>query len=139
MTRPDIYFPILLGCFALLCLGAGLVVFEYPPLVMRLPIFAGLFTVAMCRRRRNAGYPAPPAQIPASGFPAPGSSVILTRAEEQAFTQAPDSYLANRHRGTRERQTFQQPVQLRPGQTSPLASSIQPLVQQLHHRLVEPP
>ncbi len=48
MTRPDIYFPILLGCFALLCLGAGLVVFEYPPLVMRLPIFAGLFTVAMC-------------------------------------------------------------------------------------------
>ena len=31
-------------------------------------------------RGRNTGYPMPPAQIPACGFPAPGSSVIVTRA-----------------------------------------------------------
>jgi hypothetical protein len=29
------------------------------------------------RRGRNAGYPAPPTQIPACSFPAPGSSMIL--------------------------------------------------------------
>ena len=48
MTRPDTGFAILLGCFVLLWLGAGLLVFDYPPLVMRLPIVSGLFTVAMC-------------------------------------------------------------------------------------------
>ena len=32
------------------------------------------------RRGRDAGYPTPPAQIPACGFPAPGSSVILASA-----------------------------------------------------------
>jgi hypothetical protein len=41
------------------------------------------------RRRRITGYPVTPAQIPACGFPAPGSSIILTHAEVQAFTQAP--------------------------------------------------
>jgi len=29
-------------------------------------------------RSRNTGYPMPPAQIPACGIPAPGSSVVLT-------------------------------------------------------------
>jgi len=32
------------------------------------------------RRGRDAGYPTPPAQIPACGFPAPGSSVVLASA-----------------------------------------------------------
>ena len=32
------------------------------------------------RRGRDAGYPTPPAQIPACGFPAPGSSVTLASA-----------------------------------------------------------
>ena len=32
------------------------------------------------RRGRDAGCPAPPAQIPACGFPAPGSSVTLASA-----------------------------------------------------------
>ena len=31
MTRPDISFAVLLGCFVLLWLGAGLLVFDYPP------------------------------------------------------------------------------------------------------------
>jgi hypothetical protein len=31
-------------------------------------------------RGRDAGYPTPPAQIPACGFPAPGSSAILASA-----------------------------------------------------------
>ncbi len=52
------------------------------------------FTKAMInhRRSRNAGYPASPAQIPACGIPAPGSSVIITRAERSILTQAPDSF-----------------------------------------------
>ena len=91
------------------------------------------------RRRRDTGYPAPPAQIPASGFPAPGSSVLLTRAEEQAIAQAPDSHLPRGPDRTRERQTLQQPVQSRPVQASPLTSSIQPLVQQPYHLLMESP
>ncbi len=33
------------------------------------------------RRSRDTSYPAPPAQIPACGFPAPGSSAILTLVE----------------------------------------------------------
>ena len=44
------------------------------------------------RRSRNTGYPTPPARIPACGFPAPGSSIILTRAEVKIFTQTPDSF-----------------------------------------------
>jgi hypothetical protein len=40
------------------------------------------------RRGRDTGYPVPPAQIPACGFPAPGSSKMLasaiSRREEQA-------------------------------------------------------
>ena len=45
----------------------------------------------MSRRSRNAGYPAFPAQIPACDFLAPGSSVILTRAEGGPIKQAPYS------------------------------------------------
>jgi hypothetical protein len=51
----------------------------------------------------------------------------------------PISCLANRNRGPRERQALQKPMQLQPGQASPLASSIQPLVQQPHHLPVESP
>ena len=32
------------------------------------------------RRGRDTGYPAPPAQIPACSFPAPGSSIVLASA-----------------------------------------------------------
>ena len=37
------------------------------------------------RRGRDAGYPTPPAQIPACGFPAPGSSVRLAAAIQGAL------------------------------------------------------
>ncbi len=51
----------------LLWLGAGLLVFDYPLLVMGLPVFAGLFTVAMCitivltdlKTKANSSCPAP--------------------------------------------------------------------------------
>lgn len=45
----------------------------------------------MHRRSRDTGYPALPAQIPACDFLAPGSSVVLTRAENRSITQVPDS------------------------------------------------
>lgn len=48
MARPEIGFNTLLGGFVLLWLGAGLLLFEYSLLVMRLPILAGLFTIAAC-------------------------------------------------------------------------------------------
>lgn len=51
----------------------------------------------------------------------------------------PLSDLADRSRGPRERQALQQPIQLRPRQAPPLASSIQPLVQQPRHLAVESP
>ena len=67
MTRPEPSFAILLSCFVLLWLGAGLLVFDYPLHVMGLPVFAGLFTVAMCitivatnlKTEANSSYPAP--------------------------------------------------------------------------------
>ena len=40
------------------------------------------------RRGRDAGYPTPPAQIPACGFPAPGSSVILASAVPGVWAKA---------------------------------------------------
>lgn len=48
MARPDAAFAILVSAFVLLWLGAGLTVLGYPMLVIRAPILAGLFTVAMC-------------------------------------------------------------------------------------------
>lgn len=59
MTRPDVAFAAALAGFVLLWLGAGLTVFDYPPLVMRLPQLAGMFTVAMCLMIAVAGLKAP--------------------------------------------------------------------------------
>jgi hypothetical protein len=43
---------------------------------------------AAIRRGRDASYPTPPAQIPACGFPAPGSSVRLASAIPVAWEKA---------------------------------------------------
>ena len=47
MRRSEIGFAVFLGCFTLSWLAAGLLVFGYTPLVMRLPLLAGAFTVVM--------------------------------------------------------------------------------------------
>ncbi len=47
MRRAEIGFSVFLGCFTLLWLTTGLLVLGYTPLVMRLPLLAGAFTLVM--------------------------------------------------------------------------------------------
>ena len=59
-------------------------------------------------RRRSTGYPVTPAQIPACGFPAPGSSDTLTLVANHTLTQAPDfQFVSTRYSGV---ETLRAPV-----------------------------
>lgn len=46
-------------------------------------------SILACLRRRDAGYPAPPAQSRTCGFPASGSSVVLAFARAMKIMQTP--------------------------------------------------
>ena len=50
-------------------------------------------------RGRNAPFGAPPAQIPACSFPAPGSSLLLTRSHDTCTRHAPSLYCGYRLHG----------------------------------------
>ena len=78
-------------------------------------------------RGRNAGYPAPPAQTPASGFPAPGSSVVLAFARAITLCKHLMLPLLLRDPGRRHTCSLQRLRKGLPCEATPLtASAIKP-------------